>query len=127
MQAPASTFRVPLVKGSISILAVSAREPTYWDFCFADADGNATCWLAKQTIPGMTHSGDHLNGQDLLDYVTMDPEQLTDQDICVFLSGYQKTHISQFQGTYPALLVADQVEKVGSLFSFLAETNVMSH
>lgn len=112
MQAPASTFRVPLVKNKISILAVSIREPTYWDFCFADAEGNATCWLAQDTIKGMRHSGDILNGKDLLDYVTMDPDALTDKDICVFISGYQITHISRFLGTHPALMVVDQVQKV---------------
>lgn len=112
MQAPASTFRVPLVHNEITILAVSERTPTYYDFCFADAECNACCWLERETFPGISHSGDLLHGNDLLDYVRIKPDTLTDKDICVFISGYTKTKITRFLGTHPALLVADNVDKV---------------
>ena len=112
MQAPAATFEIPIVSGQISIFAVSERTPTYYDFCFADASFNACCWLAKTTFPGIKHSGDILNGQNLLDYVTLDKDALTEKEICVFISGYQSTQITRFLGTYPALLVADHVDKV---------------
>jgi hypothetical protein len=112
MQAPASTFKIPVVTGSITILAVSERTPTYYDFCFADAQYNACCWLARETFDGILHSGDILNGQDLLDYVKIYGRSLTHREICVFISGYRKTHITQFLGTHPALLVADNVDKV---------------
>lgn len=112
VQAPSSTFRIPIVSGQITIFAVSIRDPTYWDFCFADKDNNACCWLARDTFPGITHSGDILNGQDLLDYVRIDGPKLTEKEICVFISGYQVTKISRFLGTHPAMLVADHVDKV---------------
>ncbi|KAJ5665716.1 uncharacterized protein N7477_008164 [Penicillium maclennaniae] len=112
MQAPASTFKIPIVSDQITILAVSERTPTYYDFCFADALCNACCWLARNTFPGISHSGDILNGQDLLDYVKINKDTLTEKDICVFISGYQSTLITRFLGTNPALLVADHVEKV---------------
>ncbi|KAJ6108037.1 hypothetical protein N7523_009360 [Penicillium sp. IBT 18751x] len=112
MQAPASTFKIPIVSDQITILAVSERTPTYYDFCFADALCNACCWLARNTFPGISHSGDILNGQDLLDYVKINKDTLTEKEICVFISGYQSTLITRFLGTNPALLVADHVEKV---------------
>lgn len=112
MQAPAATFKIPIVSDQITILAVSERTPTYYDFCFADAECNACCWLARNTFSGITHSGDLLNHQDLLDYVKINKESLTQKEICVFISGYQKTQITRFLGTDPALMVADHVDKV---------------
>ncbi|GFF57147.1 conserved hypothetical protein [Aspergillus udagawae] len=112
MQAPASTFKIPIVSDQITILAVSERTPTYYDFCFADESCNACCWLARNTFPGITHSGDILDGQNLLDYVKINKNSLTEKEICVFISGYQSTLITRFLGTHPALLVADHVDKV---------------
>jgi hypothetical protein len=112
LQAPASTFKVPIVHNQITVLAVSERTPTYYDFCFADASCNACCWTARDTFSGINHSGDILNGNDLLDFVRID-NNLTDKEICVFISGYQVTQITRFLGTHPALMVADHVDKVG--------------
>lgn len=120
MQAPASTFKIPIVSDQITILAVSERTPTYYDFCFADASCNTCCWLARTTFPGITHSGDILNHNDLLDYVKINQSSLTEEEICVFISGYQSTHITRFLGTHPALLVADHVEKVNENVSFFS-------
>ncbi|KAF5608322.1 hypothetical protein FPANT_538 [Fusarium pseudoanthophilum] len=112
MQAPAATFKIPIVSGQITILAVSERTPTYYDFCFADYDCNACCWLERTTFSGIKHSGDILRGQDLLDYVRIDNDTLTEEPICVFISGYTKTQITRFLGTNPALMVADHVDKI---------------
>ncbi|KAE9364437.1 hypothetical protein N431DRAFT_563742 [Stipitochalara longipes BDJ] len=111
-QAPASTFKIPIVSDQITILAVSERTPTYYDFCFADASCNACCWVARNTFAGITHSGDLLHQNDLLDYVRINKDSLTEKEICVFISGFQSTLITRFLGTNPALLVADHVEKV---------------
>ncbi|KAF5661470.1 hypothetical protein FCIRC_11825 [Fusarium circinatum] len=112
MQAPAATFKIPIVSGQITILAVSERTPTYYDFCFADKDCNTCCWLERTTFSGIKHSGDILYGQDLLDYVRIDNDTLTEKPICVFISGYTKTRITRFLGTNPALMVADHVDKI---------------
>lgn len=112
MQAPSSTFTVPLPSNEITILAVSERTPTYYDFCFANAAQDACCWLARDTFAGIAHSGDILQGLDLLDYVRVHHDTLTREEICVFISGYQVTPITRFLGTHPALLVADHVDKV---------------
>ncbi|KAF5608271.1 uncharacterized protein FSUBG_4807 [Fusarium subglutinans] len=112
MQAPAATFKIPIVSGQITILAVSERTPTYYDFCFADNDCNTCCWLERTTFSGIKHSGDILYGQDLLDYVRIDNHTLTEKPICVFISGYTKTRITRFLGTNPALMVADHVDKI---------------
>ncbi|KAF5618652.1 hypothetical protein F52700_12172 [Fusarium sp. NRRL 52700] len=112
MQAPAATFKIPIVSGQITILAVSERTPTYYDFCFADEDCNTCCWLERTTFSGIKHSGDLLNNQDLLDYVRIDNDTLTEKPICVFISGYTKTRITRFLGSHPALMVADNVDKI---------------
>ncbi|KAK2936566.1 hypothetical protein FoTM2_004512 [Fusarium oxysporum f. sp. vasinfectum] len=112
MQAPAATFKIPIVSGQITILAVSERTPTYYDFCFADQDCNTCCWTERTTFSGIKHSGDLLNQQDLLDYVRIDNDTLTEKPICVFISGYTKTQITRFLGTHPALMVADHVDKI---------------
>lgn len=112
MQAPAASFKIPIVSGQITILAVSERTPTYYDFCFADQDCNTCCWTERTTFSGIKHSGDLLNQQDLLDYVRIDNDTLTEKPICVFISGYTKTQITRFLGTHPALMVADHVDKV---------------
>ncbi|KAI1029459.1 hypothetical protein LB504_010746 [Fusarium proliferatum] len=112
MQAPAATFKIPVVPGQITILAVSERTPTYYDFCFADNECNTCCWLERTTFSGIKHSGDLLNQQDLLDYVRIDNDTLTEKPICVFISGYTKTQITRFLGTHPALMVADHVDKI---------------
>jgi hypothetical protein len=46
--------------------------------------------------------------------VKINKSSLTQKEICVFISGYQSTHITRFLGTHPALLVADHVDKVSS-------------
>ncbi|KAJ6000342.1 hypothetical protein N7481_000751 [Penicillium waksmanii] len=112
MQAPDTTFKIPIVSDQITILAVSERTPTYWDFCFADEDCNACCWLERKTFSGITHSGDILQGKDLLDFVWINKDSLTEKEICVFISGYVNTRISRFMGTYPAMLVADHMDKI---------------
>lgn len=112
MQAPASTFKIPIVSGQITVLAVSERTPTYYDFCLADASCNTCCWCERDTFPGIQHSGDIYYANDLLDYVKIDKNSMTKSEICVFISGYNTTQITRFLGTNPALLVADHVEKV---------------
>ncbi|CEL09714.1 hypothetical protein ASPCAL12847 [Aspergillus calidoustus] len=111
MQAPAPTFKIPIVSGQITIFAVSERTPTYYDFCFADAECNTCCFAAENTFRGISHSGDITNGPDFLAHVKLDQQTLTEEKICVFISGYNYTRITEFLGTHPALLVADHVDK----------------
>ncbi|KAI9147129.1 hypothetical protein HJFPF1_13161 [Paramyrothecium foliicola] len=111
-QAPASTFRVPIVSGQIAMLAVSKRTPTYYDFCFANEQDKICCWNARNTFPGIAHSGDINNGKDFLAHVKLNNESLTNETLCVFISGYQSTKITRFLGTHPALLVADHADKI---------------
>ncbi|KAL4902223.1 hypothetical protein BDW74DRAFT_158816 [Aspergillus multicolor] len=111
MQAPAPTFKIPIVSGQITIFAVSERTPTYYDFCLADASCNTCCFNATKTFPGIKHSGDINHNRDFLAHIKLDQETLTEEKICVFISGYQDTRITRFLGTNPALLVADHVDK----------------
>ncbi|KAJ5773242.1 hypothetical protein N7457_008138 [Penicillium paradoxum] len=112
MQASNLTFKVPIVSGEIAILAVSKRRPTYYDLCFADASCNACCWKARRKFPGIIHSGDITKSHILLHHIRIDQQDLTEKELCVFISGYEYTPITSFLGTNPALLVANHVEKV---------------
>lgn len=100
------------------ILAVSQRTPTYYDFCFADASCNTCCWNSTATFPGIAHSGDINCGKDLLQYVKIKKDTLTEKELCVFISGYNMHPITRFLGTHPALLVADHADKVSFQISF---------
>ncbi|GKU21814.1 unnamed protein product [Fusarium langsethiae] len=111
MQAPSTTFKIPIASSKISILAVSERYPTYYDLCFGDEKGKTSCWCSTATIAGMTHSGDKTTGDDLLQYATLDGNTMTEEPICVFISGFRRTQITRFLGTHPALMVADHDEK----------------
>ncbi|CAG8895267.1 unnamed protein product [Penicillium egyptiacum] len=68
--------------------------------------------MARNTFPGISHSGDVTDGHDLLHFVKINKETLTEKEICVFISGFQLTPITKFLGTHPALLVADHMDKV---------------
>ncbi|CAG1991636.1 unnamed protein product [Fusarium graminearum] len=111
MQAPSTTFKIPISDNKISILAVSERYPTYYDLCFADEKGSTSCWICSEIIPGLKHSGDRVNGNDVLHYATLDKDKLTEEPICVFISGFRGTQITRFLGTHPALMVADHEKK----------------
>ncbi|KAF5025516.1 hypothetical protein F66182_2421 [Fusarium sp. NRRL 66182] len=112
VQAPAATFKVSIEAKKISLLVVSELTPTYYDFCLADQEYNACCWNAQRSISGIRHSGDVSHGPNLLQYVTLDKASLTTKPVCVFISGYDKTRITRFLGTDPALLVANHADKI---------------
>lgn len=114
LQAPASTFSVPLVSDQITILAVSERTPTYYDLCFGSALSATCCYSATNTFPGMKHSGDILSGQEFLAHVKFNKDVFAESELCCFISGYQGTRITRFLGTHPALLVADHIDKVST-------------
>ncbi|CAG8951967.1 hypothetical protein HYFRA_00000702 [Hymenoscyphus fraxineus] len=113
-QAPTSTFKIPILSKQITIFAVSVRNPTYWDLCLADSDGNTSCFSATDTFDGMLHSGDLISGitGTLLQHIKLDPASLTEKEICVLISGFRKIPITKFLGTNPALLVANHEDKV---------------
>ena len=113
-QAPASTFTVPIINGEIALFAVSEMTPTYYDFCFADAEYNTCCYSATNTFPGLSHSGDIVRGKDFLTHVKLNKDRLAEnKGFCVFISGFQYTKITKFLGTHPAVLVANHADKVG--------------
>lgn len=60
----------------------------------------------------MIHSGDNISGRDFLAYVKINADIFTNAELGVFISGFNYTPITQFLGTYPALLVADHVDMV---------------
>ncbi|TVY73239.1 hypothetical protein LSUE1_G006723 [Lachnellula suecica] len=111
-QAPSSTFQVPIIHGQIAIFAISKRDPTYYDFCLADADQNTCCFDAERTFDGITHSGDHTQGSDLLQYIKVDEKLQAEKEFAVFVSGYSYTKLTRFRQSNPVVLVANHTEKV---------------
>jgi len=77
-----------------------------------DKLANTCCWSARNTFPGIQHSGDILNGRDLLDYIKINKNMSTENDIAIVISGYQYTKLTRFQGSNPVVLVANHAEKV---------------
>lgn len=116
-QAPSATFKVPIVSGQIACFAVSELTPTYFDFCIADKDCNVCCWLAQKTFSGVTHSGDIIVKRDLLDYIRIDVDRLTEKELAVFISGFTNTKLTRFLGSNPVVLVPNHEEKVYSIRS----------
>ncbi|TVY44956.1 hypothetical protein LOCC1_G004792 [Lachnellula occidentalis] len=111
-QAPTSTFKIPIVSGRIAIFVVSELTPTYYDFCIADAGRNVCCWLSRDTFAGVRHSGDCVVKRDFLAYITIDAEKLTDKELAIFISGYMGTRLTRFLGSNPAVLIANNVDKL---------------
>ncbi|TVY17743.1 hypothetical protein LARI1_G004844 [Lachnellula arida] len=111
-QAPASTFKVPIVSGEIAVFAVSELTPTYYDFCIADADCNVCCWRAQYTFAGVRHSGDLIVKRDILHYIRIDPEKLIKKELAIFISGYNTTRLTRFLGSNPAVLIANNIDKI---------------
>jgi hypothetical protein len=88
-QAPTSTFKVPIEEDKIAILAVSERYPTYYDLCVADAACNTTCYHARASLTGMTHSGDITDGDYLLHCIEVNQQLQSGKDFVVFVSGFK--------------------------------------
>ncbi|PVH78664.1 hypothetical protein DL98DRAFT_573077 [Cadophora sp. DSE1049] len=111
MQAPASTFQVPIESDKIAILAVSERYPTYYDLCVADSGCKTTCYAAMHTFPGINHSGDKNEGTDLLHYMKISEQLQSGKEFAVFVSGFQCTKLTRFQQRNPVVMIASHADK----------------
>ena len=111
-QAPAPTFKVPLVSGEITIFAVSEMIPTFYDLCIADSNYKTICYAARSQFPGLTHSGDVNTGQLLLHHITATSVTLQEEEYVVFVSGYQNTRLTEYKAKNPLVLIANHTEKV---------------
>jgi hypothetical protein len=111
-QAPSPTFKVPLVNNAITIFAVSKRAPTFYDLCIADSGHKTSCYAAKGTFHGLTHSGDNNNGLFLLQYITTHTAPLQETEYVLFVSGYSHTLLTKYKEENPLVLIANHQEKV---------------
>ncbi|KAK0116246.1 hypothetical protein ONS95_013271 [Cadophora gregata] len=111
MQAPASTFEVPIDSDKIAILAVSERYPTYYDLCVADSACKTTCYGATHTFPGINHSGDKNEGTDLLHHMKISEQLQSGKAFAVFVSGFQCTKLTRFQERNPVVMIANHADK----------------
>jgi hypothetical protein len=89
LQAPSSTFKVPIEADKIAILAVSECYPTYYDLCVADAECHITCYNAPTSFTGMTHSSDINKDDNLLQHIKVNQQLDSGKDFAVLVSGYR--------------------------------------
>jgi len=66
----------------------------------------------------MTHSGDIIQGADLLHHIKIDEKLQSGKEFVVFVSGYSKTKLTRFQDRNPVVMIANHEEKVTQISSF---------
>lgn len=125
-QAPAPTFQVPIVDGLIHILAVSVRDPTYYDLCIGDAVCQSCCYDARHIFEGMEHSGDCIAGNVLLQHITL-TSHLDDTSRTIFVSGYHNHALHTYKKHNPLVLVADHSNKTLYIVPIPLDTATIGH
>lgn len=108
-----SYLEVPFVSGEKAIIALSKRQPTYYDLCLGDVDGNIICYSSTSSTrhPGITHSGDRNHGDTLLHFLTVG-DNMANKPFALFVSGYQYTQLSRYQPQNPAVMICDHPSKL---------------
>lgn len=125
-QAPAPTFQIPVVDGLIHILAVSVRDPTYYDLCIGDAVCQSCCYDARHTFKGIEHSGDCNAGNVLLQHITL-TSHLDETSRAIFISGYHSHALHTYKKHNPLVLVADHSNKTLYIVPVPLDTATIGH
>ncbi|KAK6342947.1 hypothetical protein TWF718_008325 [Orbilia javanica] len=106
-------LEVPFVAGAKSIVVLSVRQPTYYDFCLGKSDGSMVLYCNKthSSLPGIQHSGDINEGATLLHHIVFQ-EQMTEEPFALFVSGYSGTALYRFKEQNPAVTICDHNAKI---------------
>ncbi|KAF3909038.1 hypothetical protein ABW21_db0200935 [Orbilia brochopaga] len=106
-------LEVPFVHDEKAIVVLSVREPTYYDFCIGNADGDMIlyCGAIHTNLPGMRHSGDKNTNNNLLHYVTFS-DAVNEEPFGLFVSGYSYNSLFKYKPQNPAVTIADHVAKI---------------
>ncbi|EWC46029.1 hypothetical protein DRE_04822 [Drechslerella stenobrocha 248] len=101
-------LEVPLVSGENVFIALSVRDPTFYDFCVGTANGDLILYshTANTNLPGLRHSGDVNEGGLLLQYVVGD-DGMTEEPFALFVSGYSYNALHRYKPQQPAVTIAD--------------------
>ncbi|KAF3940945.1 hypothetical protein ABW19_dt0205444 [Dactylella cylindrospora] len=106
-------LEIPFVPGERMIVVLSVRQPTYYDFCLGNSNGDMILFsnLNHANLPGLSHSGDNNNGTNLLHSVEM-KEGMNEQPFALFVSGYSNNSLHLYKPQNPAVTICDHVSKI---------------
>ncbi|KAK6504268.1 hypothetical protein TWF506_002470 [Arthrobotrys conoides] len=106
-------LEVPFAAGQLSIVVLSVRMPTYYDFCLGKSDGNMVlyCNTTNNALPGIKHSGDINEGTTLLHHIVFE-EAMNEDPFALFVSGYSSTALHRFKEQNPAVTICDHDAKI---------------
>ncbi|KAK6505660.1 hypothetical protein TWF481_007551 [Arthrobotrys musiformis] len=106
-------LEVPFVAGEMSIVVLSVRTPTYYDFCLGKSDGSMVlyCNTTHHAIPGIKHSGDINEGATLLHHIIF-KDEMTEDPFALFVSGYSSTALHRYKEQNPAVTICDHDARI---------------
>ncbi|KAK6336275.1 hypothetical protein TWF696_001837 [Orbilia brochopaga] len=106
-------LEVPFVPGEKTIVVLSERKPTYYDFCIGNAAGEMVlyCNTTHAGLPGVKHSGDMNQADSLLHHIVFS-EPLTEEPFGLFVSGYSYNSLHKYKPQNPAVTIADHHAKI---------------
>ncbi|KAK6335938.1 hypothetical protein TWF730_003314 [Orbilia blumenaviensis] len=106
-------LEVPFVEDEMSIVVLSVRTPTFYDFCLGNTNGDMVlyCNLSHNGLPGIRHSGDVNEGSTLLHNITF-KNDMGENPFALFVSGYSNTALHRYKEQNPAVTICDHVAKI---------------
>eukprot|EP01064_Diplonema_japonicum_P015092 TRINITY_DN22860_c0_g1_i1.p1 TRINITY_DN22860_c0_g1~~TRINITY_DN22860_c0_g1_i1.p1 ORF type:complete len:1565 (+),score=446.89 TRINITY_DN22860_c0_g1_i1:43-4737(+) len=109
LQDTGSKFTTTVTSDSVIVSAFSKLTPTYFDLCLR-LNSSALVYYNKTVAGNLTHSGDIVNGHELLHTVKL--RSCTADDVVVpFLTGYRSTPLRRFEEHRPVVVVWDHTTK----------------
>ncbi|KAJ3384405.1 hypothetical protein HDU92_003596 [Lobulomyces angularis] len=109
-----SIIEIPWKQDSIVLFALSIRQPTYYDLCIGNENGDVITYNSKKSrsFSGLLHSGDIIKNDTLLQTVRTDSNVPTQCEAVVFVSGYNYTQLNRYEKFRPSVLVANHELKL---------------
>ncbi|KAF3919531.1 hypothetical protein ABW20_dc0101559 [Dactylellina cionopaga] len=106
-------LEIPFVPDEPSVVVLSVRSPTFYDFCLGNAAGNMVLFSnnTHTGIPGIAHSGDVTQGNNLLQHVKFDGD-MSEEPFVLFVSGYSHNALHLYKPQSPAMTICDHVSKI---------------
>ncbi|KAK6532859.1 hypothetical protein TWF281_007032 [Arthrobotrys megalospora] len=106
-------LEVPFAAGEMSIVVLSVRMPTYYDFCLGKANGDMVlyCNTTHNGLSGIKHSGDINEGSTLLHHIVFQ-EEMNEEPFALFVSGYSSTSLHRYKEQNPAVTICDHNAKI---------------
>ncbi|KAK6540899.1 hypothetical protein TWF694_008283 [Orbilia ellipsospora] len=106
-------LEVPWNPEEPTIVVLSERNPTFYDFCLGNSNGNMVlfCNTMDGQLPGIRHSGDLNQGNTLLHHVTFGAST-NEEPFALFVSGYSSNALHKYKPQNPAVTICDHEAKI---------------